>query len=218
MHNTPQASEAKKNELCVNNQFTLPWRMTRLEGPAESVIVSQELRTRRLKNSTAWAKWSDRRLPLSVKLGGQAWPARARQPLCCVTVAPHWFISWALVSRDNIIIDCRLDRKPYDCISIWGLFKNIILSNISIWKMLSYYSSTLAWKIPWTEGPGGLRSMGSLRVGHDWATSLSLFTFMNWRRKWQATPVFLPGESQGRGSLVGCCLWGHTESDTTEAT
>ena len=218
MHNTPQASEAKKKELCVNNQFTLPWRMTRLEGPAESVIVSQELRTRRLKNSTAWAKWSDRRLPLSVKLGGQAWPARARQPLCCVTVAPHWFISWALVSRDNIIIDCRLDRKPYDCISIWGLFKNIILSNISIWKMLSYYSSTLAWKIPWTEGPGGLRSMGSLRVGHDWATSLSLFTFMNWRRKWQATPVFLPGESQGRGSLVGCCLWGHTESDTTEAT
>ena len=43
-----------------------------------------------------------------------------------------------------------------------------------------------------------------------------LFTFMHWRRKWQPTPVFLPGESQGRGSLVGCCLWGHTESDTTE--
>ena len=49
-------------------------------------------------------------------------------------------------------------------------------------------------------------------------TSLSLFTFMHWRRKWQPTPVFLPGESQGRGSLVGCRLWGHTESDTTEAT
>ena len=41
---------------------------------------------------------------------------------------------------------------------------------------------------------------------------------MHWRRKWQPTPVFLPGESQGRGSLVGCHLWGHTESDTTEAT
>ena len=39
-----------------------------------------------------------------------------------------------------------------------------------------------------------------------------------WRRKWQPTPGFLPGESQGRGSLVGCRLWGHTESDTTEAT
>ena len=45
---------------------------------------------------------------------------------------------------------------------------------------------------------------------------LSLFTFMHWRRKWQPTPVFLPGESQGRGSLMGCHLWGRTESDTTE--
>ena len=41
---------------------------------------------------------------------------------------------------------------------------------------------------------------------------------MHWRRRWQPTPVFLPGESQGRGSLVGCRLWGHTESDATEAT
>ena len=57
--------------------------------------------------------------------------------------------------------------------------------------------------------------MGSLRVGHDWATSLSLFTFMHWRRKWQPTPVFLPGESRGQGSLVGCSVWGHTESDKT---
>ena len=80
------------------------------------------------------------------------------------------------------------------------------------------HSSTLAWKIPWTEEPGRLQSMGSLRVGQDSATSLSLFTFMHWRRKWQPTPVFLPGESQGRGSLVGCRLWGNTESDTTEVT
>ena len=71
---------------------------------------------------------------------------------------------------------------------------------------------------PWTEEPGRLQSMGSLRVGHDWATSLSLFTFMHWRRKWQPTLVFLPGESQGWGSLVGCRLWGHTESDMTEVT
>ena len=41
---------------------------------------------------------------------------------------------------------------------------------------------------------------------------------MCWRRKWQPTAVFLSGESQGRGSLVGCLLWGHTESDTTEVT
>ena len=111
------------------------------------------------------------------------------------------------------------------------------------------HSSTLAWKLPWTEEPGGLQSMGSLRVGHnwatslslflscigegngnplrcsclenprdggawrlqsmgrevrhDWATSLSLFTFMHWRRKRQPTPVFLSGESQGRGRIPG---------------
>jgi len=85
-------------------------------------------------------------------------------------------------------------------------------------KAMAPHSSTLAWRIPWMEEPGRLQSMGSLRVGYDWATSLSLFTFMHWRRKWRATLVFLPGESQGRGSLVDCHLWGHTESDTTEVT
>ena len=67
-------------------------------------------------------------------------------------------------------------------------------------KAMATHSSTLAWKIPWTEGPDRLQSMGLLEVGHDWATSLLLFTFMHWRRKWQPTPVFLPGESQGRGA------------------
>ena len=85
-------------------------------------------------------------------------------------------------------------------------------------KAMAPHSSTLAWKIPWMEEPGRLQSRELLRVRHDWATSLSLFTFMHWRRKWQPTPVFLPGESQGRGSLVGCHLWGRTESDTTEST
>ena len=54
-------------------------------------------------------------------------------------------------------------------------------------------------------------------VAKSW-TRLSDFTFMHWRRKWQPTPVFLPGESQGWGSLVGCRVWGRTESDTTEVT
>ena len=85
-------------------------------------------------------------------------------------------------------------------------------------KAMAPHSSTLAWKIPWMEEPGRLQSMESLRVGHNWATSFSLFTFMHWRRKWQPTPVFLPGESQGQRSLVGCHLWGRTESDTTEVT
>jgi len=75
------------------------------------------------------------------------------------------------------------------------------------------HSSTLAWKIPSTEEPGRLQSMGLQLHFH-----FSLFTFMHWRRKWQPTPVFLPGESQGRASLVGCHLWGRTELDTTEVT
>ena len=79
-------------------------------------------------------------------------------------------------------------------------------------KAMAPHSSTLAWKIPWVEERGRLQSMWSRRV-----TSLSLFAFMHWRRKWQPTPVFLPRESQGWGSLVGCHLWGHTELDTTEA-
>ena len=83
---------------------------------------------------------------------------------------------------------------------------------------MATYSSTLVWEIPWTEEPGRLQSMGSLGFGHYCAASLSLFTFMHWRRKWQPTPVFLLEESQGWGSLVGCRLWGSTESDTTEAT
>ena len=75
---------------------------------------------------------------------------------------------------------------------------------------MATHSSTLAWKIPQTEEPGGLWSTGSQK--------LSNFTFTHWRRKWQPTPMFLPGESQGWQSLVGCHLWGRTESDVTEAT
>ena len=75
------------------------------------------------------------------------------------------------------------------------------------------HSSTLAWKIPWMEEPGALQSMGSLEVRQDWETSLSLFTFMHWRRKWQPTPVYLPGESQGWGSLWAA-VYGVTQSQT----
>ena len=81
--------------------------------------------------------------------------------------------------------------------------------NLMLEKAMTPHSSTLAWKIPWTEEPGRLQSMGTRRVWHDWATSLSLLTFMHWGRKWQPTPVFLPGDSQGRG---------RAESDTTDVT
>ena len=107
-------------------------------------------------------------------------------------------------------------------ISYWKIQMNFNFFGLPMYvvleKAMAPHSSTLAWKIPWMEKPGRLQSLGSLRVRHDWATSLSLFTFVNWRGKWQPTPVFLPGESRGPGGLMGCRLWGHTESDTTEVT
>ena len=107
-------------------------------------------------------------------------------------------------------------------------------------KEMAIHSSTNAWKIPWTEEPGRLQSMGSRRVRHNWATSLLLFIFMHWlrwlsvclqcgrpgfspsvgkipwRRKWQSTLVLLPGKSHGQRSLVGYSPWGRKESDMTE--
>ena len=74
------------------------------------------------------------------------------------------------------------------------------------------HSSPLAWKIPWAEEPGRLQSMGSPRVGNDWATSLSLFTFMHWRRKWQPTPVFL--ENLRDGGAWWAAVYGVTQSRT----
>ena len=76
-------------------------------------------------------------------------------------------------------------------------------------KAMAPHSNILDWKIPWTEEPGGLQSMGLRRVGHDWVTSLSLFSFMHWKRKWQHIPVFLPGKSHEQRSLAGYCPWGH---------
>ena len=81
----------------------------------------------------------------------------------------------------------------------WGEIRVRIRGSVRSLSMATH-SSTLAWKIPWPEEPLRLQSLGSLRVGHDWAASLSLFTFVHWRRKWQPTPVFLPGGSQGRGA------------------
>ena len=70
---------------------------------------------------------------------------------------------------------------------------------------------------PWTEEPCRLQCMGLLNQTRpsDFAFT---FHFMHWRRKCQHNPVFLPGESQGLWSLVGCCLWCRTELDMTDAT
>ena len=74
-------------------------------------------------------------------------------------------------------------------------------------KAMAPHSSTLGWKIPWTEESGRLQSVGSLKVRHDRATSLSLSTFMHWRRKWKPTQVLFPGKSHGQRSLVGYSIY-----------
>ena len=117
-------------------------------------------------------------------------------------------------------------------------------------KGMAAHSSILAWRLPWTEKSGGLQSMGSQRVGHDWATNTVTFSYhikgfprghsdkesvcqcrrrrtrgfdpwvqkIPWRRKWQPTPAFLPGESHGQRSLGGYSPWGLQESDTSKVT
>ena len=81
---------------------------------------------------------------------------------------------------------------------------------------MATHSSTLTWKVPWMEEPGRLQSMGSLRVRHHF--TFTLFLSCIGEGNGNPTPVFLPGESQGWGSLMGCRLWGHTELNTTEVT
>ena len=106
---------------------------------------------------------------------------------------------------------CRQRLKIFYSLAAFGLQMYFVKCSE---KAMATHSSTLAWRIPWTEecSPWGHEESDTY-----WATSLSLFTFMHWRRKWQPTPVFLPEESQEWWSLVGCHLWGRTESNTTEA-
>ena len=129
-------------------------------------------------------------------------------------------VSWCPYTKRKRVcfLPAHTDREN----TRWGVIKSrreinpetICTLIMDFWeKATAPHSSTLAWKIPWTEEPGGLQSMGSLRVGSDWATSLSLFTFMHWRRKWQPTPVFLPGESQGWG-VWWAAFYGVTQSRT----
>ena len=156
-----------------------------------------------------------------VRLCATLWTIAHKDPLS-IGYSRHEYWSWAAMPST------RGSSQPRDrtwvfyvsCIGKQILYHQHHLRspNFLLYpRHFAYYAiSTLAWRIPWVEEPGGLQSMGSLRVRHDWEASLSLFTFMHWRTRWQPTPVFLPGESPGRGSLVGCPLWGRTESDTTE--
>ena len=84
-----------------------------------------------------------------------------------MAIAVLTFCGWVTILNSKLLVSIKLTEKA-----------------------MAPHSSTLAWKIPWTEEPGRLQSTGWLRVRHDWATSLSFITFMHWRRKWQPTPVF----------------------------
>ena len=141
--------------------------------------------------------------------------------------------SWWWTGRPCVLQSMRLQRVRHDWMTELN-WTELILENM---EMIQDYlhcdfccGNSSWWRRQWQPTPvllpgksHGWRSLvgcvhGITRVGHDWATSLSLFAFIHWRRKWQPTPVFLPGESQGLGSLVGCRLWGHTELDMTEVT
>ena len=151
------------------------------------------------------------RLPLPWDSQGKNTGVGCRFPLQCMKVK----------SENEVAQSCPILSDPTD----WSLQAppSMGFSRQEYWSGVPLPS--LIPKSDWLyslqlkmEKPGRLQSMRSLSVGHDWATSLWLFTFVHWRRKWQPTPVFLPGESQGRGSLVGYRLWGHTELDMTDAT
>ena len=188
----------------------LAWRIPWTEGPGGlpsmgSHRVRHDWSDLAAAAAAAWALWQYILIPVYA---------------CCIiihTVNTHQhLLNWIthirntqIISSLNIINGNKKEKLHLSYLHLCILYME---------KAMAPHSSTLAWKIPWMEEPGRLRSMGSLRVRQDWATSLSLFSFMHWRRKWQPPPVFLPGESQGWGRLVGCHLWDRTESDTTEAT
>ena len=130
-------------------------------------------------------------------------------PCVCICCSSRWLGFCLLVVPGQPLAGCFLFFS-FHCGKITENYHfNHFSVHGSLYMAMAPHSSTLAWKIPWTEEPGVLQSMGSLRVGHDSVASLSLFTFMHWRRKWQPTPVFLSRKSHGQRSLVGYSPLGH---------
>ena len=124
---------------------------------------------------------------------------------CC------WFQICILRCLFDIPLDCVTDNSQFtryhlpEKLPRWlncvYAFLHLQASCIPLLYSVATHFSVLAWRIPGTEEPGGLPSMGSHRVGHDWSDLARMRALE---------------KEMGRRSLVGCRLWGCTESDTTE--
>ena len=216
----------------ANHSSILAWRISRTMGVTKSGHAWATDTTKNIY--TFQCSWEKATAPHSSTLAWKIpWteePGRL-QSMGSLIVGHDWATSLSCTGEGNgNPLQCSSLENPRDEGACWAAVYGVVKSRTwlsdftftfhfhALEKEMATHSSVLAWRIPGTGEPGGLPSTGSWRVGYDWATSLPLFTFMRWRRKWHPTPVFLPGESQGRGSLVGCRLWVRTESDTTEAT
>ena len=105
----------------------------------------------------------------------------AEKPKCRSSVVTHSIKTLKQIVNHYADMAQRLKRLP----AMQETWVRSLGREDALEKEVAPHSSTLAWRIPWTEESGRLQSMESQRVGHDWATSLSLFTFMRWRRRWK---------------------------------
>ena len=113
-----------------------------------------------------------------------------------------YYIIWYII-RASLVAQTVKNQPAMQETWVWSLDREDPLE-----KGMSTYSSILAWRIPWTEEPGKLQSMGSQRVRHDRVTKHTHVVYY-WRRKWQPIPMFLPEKSHGQRILVGYSPWGH---------
>ena len=137
----------------------------------------------------------------------------------CVSRFPQTIISYSL------LLNNKINEKEQ---KLWLLLMGLLLENIG--SCITLYVENSTWEGNGTplqysclenpmDGGAWWAAIYEVAQSRTWLSDFTLsFHFMHWRRKWQPTPVFLPGESQGQGSLMGCHLWGYTESDMTEVT
>ena len=143
------------------------------------------------------------------------WTAACQTPLSTGftgknTGVGSYFLLWEIfLTRDQTHIWQVIEPTSDKWILYHWATREALLHDIEskslLEKAMAPRSSALAWKIPWMQEPGGLQSIRSLRVGHDWVTSLSLFTFMHWRRK--CTLLYSKSFFPAYFMYSNFCLW-----------